>query len=219
MRQGAGMTLFQPSPGSKGSDGTAAPPPYPQTQYPRDPRAQHPQAEWAPPQAVQAQPPQPPRPRADRREAPHPLGIDPATWPIIRDSAARLSRNEDAFIRQLHNDITGLTEGPAGARAPDLWVFTERMVRSLLWVALTDQSLGVVADILRKVGAQNWIEGCSDALYGDVTHAIAQTVHLLCADEGSASTASAWITYFMWVRPHLLAGAQQAAEQHAAVQQ
>jgi hypothetical protein len=93
-----------------------------------------------------------------------------------------------------------------------MWVFTERMVRSLLWVALTDQSLGVVADTLRRVGAQNWVEGCSDTLYGDVAHAIAQTVHLLCADEGSASTASAWITYFMWVRPHLLAGAQQAAE-------
>jgi hypothetical protein len=165
------------------------------------------------------QSPPPPRPRAGRREAPHPLGIDPGTWPIIRDSAALLSRNEDAFIRQLHYDITSLTQGPAEAQAPDMWVFTERMVRSLLWVALTDQSLGVVADTLRKVGARNWVEGCSDTLYGDVAHAIAQTVHLLCADEGSASTASAWITYFMWVRPHLLAGAQQAAAQHAAVQQ
>ena len=46
-----------------------------------------------------------------------------------------------------------------------------------------------------------------------------QTVHYLCAHDWSASMGSAWITYFMWIKPHLLAGAQQAAAQHAAVQQ
>jgi hypothetical protein len=44
-----------------------------------------------------------------------------------------------------------------------------------------------------------------------------QTVHYLCAHDWSASMGSAWITYFMWIKPHLLAGAQQAAAQHAAV--
>jgi hypothetical protein len=44
-------------------------------------------------------------------------------------------------------------------------------------------------------------------------------VHYLCAHDWSASMGSAWITYFMWIKPHLLAGAQQAAAQHAAVQQ
>ena len=173
----------------------------------------------AQPQAVRAQPPQPPRPQAAQQEAPHPLGIDPGIWPIISRSAALLSQNEDAFIQQLHYDITGLIRGPAGAQAPDMWVFCERMVRSLLWVALTDQPLGVVADILRKVGAQNWVEGFPDTLYGDVAHAMVQTVRLLSAHDWSTSTASAWVTYFISVKPHLLAGAQQVAAQHAAVQQ
>jgi hypothetical protein len=157
-------------------------------------------------------------PRADQQEAPHPLGIDPKIWPVIRQSATLLSRDEDAFIQQLHYDIKRLVRGPARAQAAGMWVFCERMVRSLLWVALTDQSLGVVAGTLRNVGAQNWVEGFPSTLYRDVAHAVVQTVHHLCAYDGSASTASAWISYFMWIEPHLLAGAQQAAERRAAVQ-
>jgi len=184
--------------------------------YEVPPNAQQPQAQYVQPQA---QPPQPPYPQADQQEAPHLLGIDPGIWPTIRQSAAQLSRNEDAFIQQLHYNITRLIRVPAGAQAPDMWVFSERMVRSLLWVALTDQPLGMVADTLRKVGAQNWDEGFPDELYRDVAHAVVRTLHLLCAHDWSASTASAWISYFMWIGPHLLAGAQQAAAQHAAIQQ
>jgi hypothetical protein len=186
---------------------------------PQPSQVPYPQAQYMQPQAVQGQPPQPPRPQADQQKAPYPLGVDPRIWSVIRQSAARLSRNEDAFIQQLHYDITRLIPDLAGAPAPDMWVFCERMVRSLLWVALTDQPLGVVADTLRKVGAQNWVEGFPDTLYGNVSHAMVQTVHQLCAQDWSASTGSAWVTYFLWVKPHLLAGAQQAAAQHAAAQQ
>jgi hypothetical protein len=138
---------------------------------------------------------------------------------MIRGSAAQLSRYEDAFVQQLHYELMTLIGGPAGTGFPDLWVFCERMVRSLLWVALTDQPLRVIADTLRGVGAQNWVEGFPDTLYGDVAHAMVRTVHLLCAHDSSTTTASAWITYFISIKPHLLAGAEQAAAQHAAVQQ
>jgi len=179
---------------------------------------QPPQAEYVQPRAAQARPPQPPRPQ-DEQQSPHLPRSDPGIWPVIRQSAAGLSRNEDAFIQELHYNITRLITDPTGAPTPDMWVFCERMVRSLLWVALTDQPLGVVADTLRKVGAQNWVEGFPDTLYGNVVHAIVQTVHYLCAHDWSASIGSAWITYFMWIKPHLLDGAQQAAAQHAAAQQ
>ena len=189
---------------------TAQQPQPPQGQYPR---VQYPQDQYVQPPAAQA-----PRPQAEQ-QALHPLGIDPAIWPVIRQSAAWLARNQNAFIQQLHYDITTAISDPAGARAADLWVFCERMVQSLLWVALTDQPLGVVADTLRKVGAQNWVEGFPDTLYGNVARALVQTVHYLSAHDRSASVGSAWISYFMWIKPHLLAGAQQAAAQHAAAQQ
>jgi hypothetical protein len=168
-----------------------------------------------------AQQPQPPHPHPgqQQQQAPHPLGMDPGIWPLIRQSAGRLAQTEDVFIQELHHDVTRLTPDRAEALAPDVWGFCERLVRSLLWVALSDQPLGVIADTLRKVGAQNWVEGHSDALYVNAAHALVQTVHYLSDSDWSASTASAWVSFFMWVKPHLLAGAQQAAAEHTATQQ
>jgi hypothetical protein len=185
----------------------------PQPSQGQEPRVQYPQDQYAQPPAAQA-----PQPQAEQ-QAPHPLGIDSGIWPRIRQSAAWLARDENAFIQQLHYDITSLISDPARTPAADIWVFCERMVQSLLWIALTDQPLGVVADTLRKVGAQNWLEGFPDTLYGNVAHALVQTVHYLSAHDQSASMGSAWISYFMWIKPHLLAGAQQAAAQQAAAQQ
>ena len=184
-------------------------------QQPQPPQGQYPEVQD---QYVQPTAAQEPSPQAEQ-QVPHLLGIDPGIWPVIRESAAWLARNENAFIQQLHYDITAPVSDLAGPPAAEIWVFCERMVQSLLWVALTDQPLAVVADALRRVGAQNWVEGFPDTLYGDVVHALVQTVHYLSAHDRSASTGSAWISYFRWIKPHLLAGAQQAAAQYAAEQQ
>jgi hypothetical protein len=166
-------------------------------QPPQSPQARSPQAQYVPPPAPQA------------RQQPADQGI----WPLIRQSAARLSRNEDAFIKQLHFDVARLTQDRAGRPAPETRGFCERMARSLLWVALTDQPLTVVVDTLRQVGAQNWTEGFGEAHYENFAHALVQTVHYLSDIDWSATAGSTWITYFMWVKPHLLAGAQYAASQ------
>ena len=42
--------------------------------------------------------------------------FDVGSWPTIRQSAAQLSRNREAFVRQLHYDITSLVPELAGAR-------------------------------------------------------------------------------------------------------
>ena len=159
-------------------------------------------------------------PLAPLKRPPHSQVQDPESWPVIRQSAARLSRDQEEFARQLHYDVTTLVPdlGQAGAPGPDMWAFCERMARTLLWVALTEQPLGVVADTLRRVGAQNWIEGFPDNQYSNVAHALVQTVHYLVDSDWSASTGSMWISFFMWIRPHLIAGAQQAAAELAASQ-
>jgi hypothetical protein len=153
--------------------------------------------------------------RPQAREA-----FDAGSWSALRQSAAWLSRDRDAFVRQLHYDITSLIPELADTtRPPDMWAFCKRMAQSLLWVALTDQPLGVVADALRRVGAQNWADSFPDTQYPTIAHALVQTVHYLSGSDWSASTGSAWIGYFMWVEPHLLAGAQQAAAQYATQQE
>jgi hypothetical protein len=150
--------------------------------------------------------------------APRPQALDPGVLPAIRQSADRLARDEDAFIRQLHHDVTRLI--PASATPPyfDTWMFCDRMVELLLWAALAGQPPRRTVDAMRRVGAQNWHAGFPQAQYGNVAHALVQTVHYLSGPDWSASTGSAWISYFMWIEPYLTAGAQQAAAQQVADQ-
>src|SRR5215472_2003525 len=149
---------------------------------------------------------------------PRPQPLDPGVRSAVRQSAGRLARHEDAFIRQLRYDVNRLIPDSAIPPALDMWLVCERMVQLLLWAALTDESPHVVADTIRQVGAQNWYEGFPDAQYGNVAHALIQTVHYISAHDWSASTGSAWISYFMSIKPHLLTGAQRAAAQQAAAQ-
>ena len=48
-------------------------------------------------------PPAPPR--AQYRQAQPPRAHDSEAWPVIRQSAARLSRYQEAFAQQLHYDV------------------------------------------------------------------------------------------------------------------
>ena len=150
--------------------------------------------------------------------APRPQALDPGVLPAIRQSAGRLARDEDAFIRQLHRDVTRLI--PASATPPyfNTWMFCDRMVELLLWAALAGQPPRRTVEAMRQVGAQNWHAGFPESQYGNIAHALVQTVHYLSGPDWSASTGSAWISYFMWIEPHLTAGAQQAAAQQAADQ-
>jgi len=151
------------------------------------------------------------------QNATQPQAFDPGALQVIRQSAGRLARDPDAFIRQLHEDVTGLVPDSA---APDLdmWMFCDRMVQLMLWAALADQPPRRTVDAVRQVGAQNWSAGFPESQYGNVAHALVQTVHYLSGHEWSASTGSAWISYFMWIEPRLVAGAQHAAAQQLADQ-
>lgn len=151
--------------------------------------------------------------------SPRQPSLDPGVWPVIRPSAARLARHQDVFIRQLHYDVTGLIPKSDVPPEFDPWAFCGRMAQMLLWAALTDQQLPVVIDTLRQTGAQNWFEGFPDVQYESVAHALIQTVQYLSGDDWSTSTGSAWISFFMWIEPHLIAGAQQAAAEEAAARQ
>jgi hypothetical protein len=145
--------------------------------------------------------------------------LDPGVWPVIRQSAARLARREDVFIGQLHYDVTGLIPKSAVPPELDMWAFCGRMAQTLLWAALTDQGPPVVIDTLRQTGARNWFEGFPDAQYESVAHALIQAVQYLSGDDWSTSTGSAWISFFMWIKPYLLGGARQAAAQDAAARE
>jgi hypothetical protein len=146
--------------------------------------------------------------------APPPL--DPGLLRVIRASADRLIELEDAFIGQLQYELATLIPDSASLRAAGGWTFCERMARTLLWAAVTDQPPDVVADTLRQLGAINWGDGFAETQYVSVAHALVRAVRDLYADDWSTSMSSAWISYFTWIKPHLMLGAQQAAAQQAA---
>jgi hypothetical protein len=145
-----------------------------------------------------------------------PSPLDPGLLRVVRASADRLIELEDAFVRQLQYELATLIPDSASLRAAGGWAFCERMARTLLWAAVTDQPPDVVADTLRKLGARNWLDGFSETQYVSVVHALVRAVRDLCADDWSTSMSSAWISYFTWIKPYLMLGAQQAAAQQAA---
>lgn len=146
--------------------------------------------------------------------APSPL--NPGLRRVIRASADRLIELEDAFIRQLQYELATLIPDSASLRAAGGWAFCERMARTLLWAAVTDQPPDVIADTLSKLGSRNWQDGFSETQYVSVVHALVRAVRDLCADDWSTSMSSAWISYFTWIKPYLMLGAQQAAAEQAA---
>lgn len=137
---------------------------------------------------------------------------DPGRLQLIRSSAARLALLQDAFVQQLHADVITLIPD----LGPDGWAFCERMARAVLWAVTADQPAPVIAGWLRWVGAANQREGFPQAQYVSVAHALVRAVHALSEGDWSASLGSAWISVFLWMRPHLLLGAQQAARQQDA---
>lgn len=130
---------------------------------------------------------------------------------IIRYSAGRLAPLAREFTWRLHQDIVALSPNVAVSMAQGGRPFCERMARLLIWFALADQPLGVIIDVLDRVGADNWREGFPEDEYVNVAHALVRTIRDLSDGEWVTSMGSAWISCFMWMRPHLLAGARQAA--------
>jgi hypothetical protein len=144
--------------------------------------------------------------------APDAPPLDPGVLSVIRASAAGLAEREDSFVQQLHSGIVALMpELAAGGRA-----LCERLVRSLLWTATARQSPQVAGDTLRWVGARNQLEGFDQARYADVARALVLAVRNVTGDAWDNSMGSAWISYFRWAQPYLLAGAEQAAAERAA---
>jgi len=142
-------------------------------------------------------------------DAPPPL--DPGVLQVIRESAAWLAGQEDSFARQLQAGIVALIpELAAGGQ-----VVCERLVRSLLWTATAGPPPHAAGDALRWAGAQNRLEGFPEARYADVARALVLAVRNVSGDYWDNSMGSAWISYFRWAEPYLVAGARQAAAERA----
>jgi hemoglobin-like flavoprotein len=139
------------------------------------------------------------------------MPLDQEALSIIRFSADRLTNLADQFVQRLHQEILTLSHQAAASMAGEGWPFCERMAQAVLWAALTDEPLRVVTVVLQDVGADNWREGFPDSEYVSVAHALLRTIRGLSDNDWFTAMASAWISYFQWMQPYLLAGARLAA--------
>jgi hypothetical protein len=137
-----------------------------------------------------------------------PRPLDPGLLKVIRTSIDWLSYMQDAFMQQMRSDMGSIS--PALGNSADGWVCCERIVNVAIWAAMADQPPHEIAEGLRWVGAANHVAGFPEGEYVSVAHALVRTVHVLSGSRWSTATGSAWISYFMWMKPYFLTGAQQA---------
>jgi hypothetical protein len=145
-----------------------------------------------------------------------PEPIDPALLRAIRPSAARMAAAEDSFVGLLHEDIgTFVPHLPDGG-----WRLCERIARTVLWLTLSDQPADAAVQTAIWLGAANQTDGFPLSEYVTVGHALVRIAREMCDTTWSTTTGSAWIRFFIWLHPHLLAGAaKQPAHQSATHQQ
>lgn len=142
--------------------------------------------------------------------------LDPALLQAIRPSAKRMAAAEDAFVRLLREDVRALVH-----HLPDRGrQLCERTARTVLWLALSDAPAETAIQSVHWLGEENQADGFPQTEYVTVGHALVRIARQMSGLEWTTTTGSAWIRLFMWLQPHLEAGArQQAARQEAARQQ
>jgi len=139
-----------------------------------------------------------------------PPPLDPALLQVIRPSASRMASAEGSFIQMLHEDIEGLVRYlPDGG-----WGFCERTVRTVLWLALTDQPAEAAVEGVYWLGSVNGSEGFPASEYVSIGHSLVRVARDMSGENWSTTTGSSWVRFFMWMQPYL-----QVAAEHVAAQQ
>ncbi|HEV3382173.1 MAG TPA: hypothetical protein VG142_14510 [Trebonia sp.] len=138
--------------------------------------------------------------------------IDPAMLQLMRASAGRIAAVEGTSVKRLHDDISAIVWHMPGNGRP----FSERMVRTVLWTVLADQPPDAIMEGLYWLGSTNQAEGFPASEYVTVAHAMIRVVREMSGPKWETTTGSAWVQFFMWMQPYLLAAARQVAERQDA---
>lgn len=141
-----------------------------------------------------------------------PVGLDAALLHALRPSANRMAQDEETFVRLLHAEVERQVRGLPGGG----WRFCERTARTILWLAIAEQPAERAVEALMWLAESNCYDGFPQEEYVSVGHALVRVARDMYEANWTSATGSAWVQLYMWMQPHLQAGAAAAAEQVAA---
>jgi hypothetical protein len=106
-------------------------------------------------------------------------------------------------LRELSPNVTGPATGPGGS-------LSGQLAHCVLWAALTHDPVEIVEGKVRDFAAHHHAQGFPDDAYSSIGHALLRSVRDILPAGWSSELSSSWISYALWLRPHLEAGARSA---------
>jgi hemoglobin-like flavoprotein len=144
-----------------------------------------------------------------------PHEVDRDVLQLLAPCAADLLPQHANLVLAVHARLAELV--PELQRLPGAGRPTaQRMVTAMLYAAEPGQSPAHVAAVVQQVGADNYLEGFGTEQYGAVTHALLHAVRGTFRGDWSSALSSAWVEYLMWIRGHLVSGAEAQRAHEAA---
>jgi hypothetical protein len=115
---------------------------------------------------------------------------------------------EAGFARVFHDELRGLT--PSLRATTGYAQLSAELARCVLWAALTQDSVEVVERTVRGFAAGHHSRGYPDDAYRNLGHALIRSVRTILPMGWSSQLSSGWVSYALWLQPHLAAGSFSA---------
>lgn len=141
--------------------------------------------------------------------------VAPSVMKALASCTADLGPQQSELAQALYQRLLELlpqVRSLPGAGRP----LCDRILDAVLYPTEPGRTPSNVASVVQQVGAQNYLDGLPDEHYSSVTHAMLHAAREIYRGEWSSALSSAWVEYLLWLREHLLAGAEvQRARQEA----
>jgi hypothetical protein len=148
--------------------------------------------------------------RADSIQlAPRPA---PATARLVQFCCQRLLGVEPDFAEAFHQELCGLTPRTSLPAIACRAVLSSALAHGVLWAALTRDPADSVEGRIRALAADHHARGFPDDAYPGLCHALLRSVRGTLPSGWSSELSSCWVSYALWLQPHLEQGACSAPD-------
>jgi hemoglobin-like flavoprotein len=131
---------------------------------------------------------------------------------LVQFSCQRLLAVEPDFAEAFHSAVCELAPELALPTLPAARELSGGVAHCVLWAALTQDDAASVVRTVEGFAADHHGRGFPDDAYATICHALLRAVRAVLPTGWSSELSSSWVSYALWLQPHLRAGAGSAAE-------